>query len=147
MARARSARWDAPASEWLPSLPSEYTLRQWARLLRERGMTLQEVAQYLGMTSRQRLQYAIGCAGRTREKSPAHVIRVEHERQQARASRTDTIATPRSNGQLLKPIPPQTWQRIADAYGVTVEQLEAVRAAGVTVREWLLAGKPDLSKQ
>ena len=79
--------------------------------------------------------------------TPAEARRSQNERKQCRASRTDTIATPRSNGQLLKPIPPQTWQRIADAYGVTVEEYRTLCARGIRASEWIAAGKPDLSKQ
>jgi len=103
-----TAHWDAPASEWRSDLPADCTLRELGRKLRAQGLTWPQIGDRLGMDEN-RARMPIKYPWRAGNK-PAPKPRVRR----------------------AKP-----WQeRVAAAYGLTWQQLQAIRAAGLTVKQF-----------
>lgn len=120
------ANWDAPASERLPHLPADRSLRAYGRELRACGATWPAIGAALGMTEHAARRGTLG---------------IQCSPNKPRPSRAAPEPKPT--------ITPRQWKRIAKAYGVTVTQLRQLRAAGITVGEAreLAAARVDSEKQ
>lgn len=116
-----TAHWDAPANQWRSDLPADRTLRKHGRDLRAQGLTWPQIGAQLGMDEN-RARMPIKYPWRAGQSKPKP--RVLRERMPK--------AKPEVTGKSGRP-----WQeRVAAAYGLTWQQLQAIRAAGLTVKQF-----------
>lgn len=106
-------QWDRPANEHHPSLPANRTLRQYGKDLKRRH-TIAEIRAILHLNLR---RHSV-CTALLEE--PKVVF---------------TKGRPVGTG-CKGDLPPRLRERIAAAYGMSVEQYRAVKEAGLTVRDW-----------
>ena len=120
-ARGHYTSWDRPASEHDSRLPSHLSLRQLAKQTYQQKKSWPQTAQELFYGGRpQSMRRAVKAGPCKRERIIREVSDEEAERLWKEKSR---------------PMSDRDRQRVATAYGVTVEQLRALRAAGLTVLE------------
>ena len=112
------ANWDAPACQWRSDLPADCTLREHGRALKAQGLSYGDIGKLFGMG------YGMtkhGCWYQPGSRKP---------RKQRAEPLHDGGA---SRG---RPLSTKDKRNIGKAYGMTWAQLQAIRAAGLTVKQF-----------
>ena len=114
-----NANWDAPACQWRSDLPVDHSLRAYATELRAHGLTWPQIGERLAMDSN-RARMSVMYPWRAGKSEP------KPRRERKPKAKPEPIA---KTG--------EPWQeRVAAAYGLTWQQLQAIRAAGLTVKQF-----------